>query len=107
MGRKKKIVEVDKKGKKLAGALEDCFMRWKGENEEPDTLVVYTTKQVKTKAKICAYYNYPNNETAVQYKVIDGSDEQKELFKLLGMTSNMERKIKRKKYTKRSDKNSA
>lgn len=107
MGRKRKIVEIDKKGKKLAGALEDCFFRWKDENGGPDTLCIYSTKEIKKYVNKNYMQIYPNGEEAYIYTCVDGSEKQKELFQLLGMTYSKEKKMKRKTYTKRGDKKGA
>jgi hypothetical protein len=97
-GRKKKI-EVETGLDNLAN---NCWWRWKGDESNPEEIIVYTENtSLKTKIPIMAVYQMAPTKSrkggvyAYQYKVLDGSKEHKDLFKLLELTSAHEKKEKR------------
>jgi hypothetical protein len=118
MARPRKIVNTDKLGNKLAGALPDAWWRWKADPmPEPDEdsnddiswdsksrIIIYTTQNLKVNIEPMAFYFYPNGETAVQYKVEEDSKEHKELFKLLKLNDSHEKKPPRKKRITKAEK---
>jgi len=89
--------------------IRQCFWRWKSVEEgEPDTLIVVTDN---TRVKIplepmVTFYAplYPMHQRVLgyQFRVLDGSREQKELFAKLGISEKDEIKEKRKRR-KRAD----
>jgi hypothetical protein len=120
MARPRKIVDTDKLGRKLTGALSDAWWRWKAnsgskEDDEEDVetspvivdndaIIIYTKQNLKINLEPMAYYTYPNGEEAFQYKVEEGSKEHKEIFALLKLNSSHEKKPARKKRITKAEK---
>lgn len=87
--------------------LKKCFWRIKSEEEDtPDTIMIVTDNaRFKTKIKPMSVFYAPlyplvHKILGYQFKVVDGSEEHKELFSKLEITDKDEVKEKRKRKKK-------
>lgn len=98
--------------KKTATAQDDYWYRWSFEPEEFNEVVVYTKNDLskyknkyKKSYEPTILYSYRNGDVAYGYRVRMGDVEQKEIFDILNLTDEHEKKIKvrKKRTTKKYD----